>query len=116
MGGAFHYAAILWRLPEHDVDFTTAIRFFFGLAAAGAILLSEAYDADMKLPIAMMVVMLVGLPGSAALFDAIDASPEIRAAIWGFIILVCGGIAGAHGDKLPGSPSRREHDRRRHPS
>lgn len=41
-GGAFHYAAILWRLPEHDVDFTTAVGFFFGLAAAGALLLSEA--------------------------------------------------------------------------
>lgn len=42
MGGACHYAAILWRLPENDVDFTTAIGFFFGLAAAGAILLYEA--------------------------------------------------------------------------
>jgi hypothetical protein len=41
MGGVFHYAAILWRLPEHDVEFTTAIGFFFGFAAAAAILLSE---------------------------------------------------------------------------
>jgi hypothetical protein len=42
MGGVFHYTAILWHLSEHDVEFTTAIGFFFGLTVAGAIVLSEA--------------------------------------------------------------------------
>lgn len=70
----------------------------------------------MKLPIAMMVAMLIGFPGSAALFNAVDASPEIRVAVWGFIIMVGGGTVGAHGDKLPGSPSWRERRHSRHPS
>jgi hypothetical protein len=74
------------------------------------------YDADMKLPIAMMVAMLIGFPGSAVLFNAIDASAEGRVAVWGFMIMVGSLTVGAHGDKLPGSPSWRERHRRQHPS
>jgi hypothetical protein len=65
----------------------------------------------MKLPVIMIVLMYVAILGSAALFNAVDATPELRVAVWGLIIMVCGGTAGAHGDKLPGSSSWRERHR-----
>lgn len=42
MGGILHYGAVLARLPERDVDFSTAIGFFSGLIVGGGMLLSEA--------------------------------------------------------------------------
>jgi hypothetical protein len=55
----------------------------------------------MKLPIAIMAVTYIAIVGSAFLFKALDVSPEVRVAIWGFIIMVGGGATGALGDRFP---------------
>jgi len=41
MGGITHYGAVLVRLSEPDIDSTTAVGFFLGLALGAAALLLE---------------------------------------------------------------------------
>lgn len=58
----------------------------------------------MKLPVVILVVTFLAIMGATVLFNVLDASPEIRVAVWGFIMMVGGGAAGVFGDRFPELP------------
>gem|GEM_PF-5719552 len=105
MGGITHYGAVLVRLPESDIDSTTAVGFSLDWPLGLRRFYSKYYSEDMNVPVVILAVTFVAVLGVTALFNALGVNPELKVAVWALIMMVGGGAAGMRGDQLPELPS-----------